>query len=946
VGPVENLCPNNRFDHLQEAAATLLPQGWSAVCPGPSGTVTVSDEALSGRWAVRLQATGTETVGLNSPGLPTGAGDVRFWYKALRSLADGENLVLYVIGLAHPGGGEVRRQGYHPPRAHVGDGKWHTGAFTFDFTGDGVRQCVLAPRINEQAPRQGAGEWLIDAVEVVPAPTPARLRLAQVWSDKPLAAAGDAITFSAFIENSGGQDSGGVALELTAAPSVPIDRALRTVEPVAAGSFVRVDWSLRPTGAGELGLQVTMRAPGADRAVAAHDTRGYRLLVLERGAPVTRQEVCTDEAGYWRRLPRPGTLQKDNGAPLAPVRHRRSEEIGRNPYGICAHLPRARDYEDPFHPGHLIDGSPQTYWSSQQRASPYPGDPPWVQLDFPEARTITQVNLVPYWRNTDFPRGFAVRALEGGGQWRTVLRVANHTLAESGPRCGDRIVQCFPLGDPPRARALRLQFERLPLAQGNYAEVAQGYKARLSGIQVLGDDGQNIAHPLSGTRVSASDTFTGWQNTASSVAESFGRLLDLGVKWVRVGQWGDQTEWAAVERARGRFEMDPVTDAAIQTLCDARVDILWGLMYGNALYERPERPFQEIGPIFDEGHPFSYNPGPRTEAGRRAFLRYVDFVVRKYGDRIQWWELWNEENGWYPGHEPEFYGKLLLAVARHIKSIRPTLKVMFGGTAAPAPRTTEIALREGAAPYLDATAFHPYGIDRPEGGMGTMEFHDGQNISQSREQTGWTRLEDVIAGVRQPFARHGKAEIDVWLNEWGTNVTGLDFAYDPKIGEYGCAKYLIRFYIYCGWLGLRAAWWALYNENRSQDWGILDQEGYGFRPMAYALQNVCSVVSDVDPAAVPDFRYEGAAPDLKVVAYRRDGDQETLTLIWAAELCSDEIRAYPSRLDLALPVRPRGVTVTDLYWGVEQAAVWSYADGYLTVDGLIVRDYPVVVRCW
>lgn len=30
--------------------------------------------------------------------------------------------------------------------------------------------------------------------------------------------------------------------------------------------------------------------------------------------------------------------------------------------------------------------------------------------------------------------------------------------------------------------------------------------------------------------------------------------------------------------------------------------------------------------------------------------------------------------------------------------------------------------------------------------------------------------------------------------------------------------------------------------------------------------------------------------------------------------------------------------------GVEQAAVWSYADGYLTVDGLIVRDYPIVVR--
>jgi len=42
------------------------------------------------------------------------------------------------------------------------------------------------------------------------------------------------------------------------------------------------------------------------------------------------------------------------------------------------------------------------------------------------------------------------------------------------------------------------------------------------------------------------------------------------------------------------------------------------------------------------------------------------------------------------------------------------------------------------------------------------------------------------------------------------------------------------------------AWWALYNENMSQDWGVIDQHGYGFRPMSCALQNVCSVVSDVD----------------------------------------------------------------------------------------------------
>ena len=374
------------------------------------------------------------------------------------------------------------------------------------------------------------------------------------------------------------------------------------------------------------------------------------------------------------------------------------------------------------------------------------------------------------------------------------------------------------------------------------------------------------------------------------------------------------------------------------------MDILYTLDYGNALYDRPEQP-GEIGPIYREGHPFYLNWGPRTEEGRQAFVRYVDFVVRKYGDRIKWWELWNEENGWYPGFEPELYGKLLLAVSKHIKEINPDLKVMVGGTAAPAPITTEMSLREGAAPYVDATAFHPYGIDKPEGGMGTMEQYQGKNLSQSREQTGWNHLEEIVEGVKKPFAQHGNPNVEVWLNEWGTNVTGLDFTYNPGIGEYACAKYMMRFYVYSGWLKLPAAWWALYNMNKSQDWGIIDQHDYGFRPMSYAVRNVCSVVSDVEPVRSLDFKYDGAAPDPKVISYKKDGTGDTLVLAWAAETNTDEVRSYPSKLSFKLDSRPKQVVLTDLYWGVSQPAVWSYDGGVLTVEGLIVHDYPVVIEC-
>jgi len=764
-----------------------------------------------------------------------------------------------------------------------------------------------------------------------------QIKFAHVWSDKPLAKTGDTIKFSAFVENTGDAPADGVSVALKAPEGITVGNSVpNTAIPV--GSYRRMDWTLKAAKSGTSNLEVTASCgPATEKA-------SYRILVIARSAKYTRQELCTDNSGYWRILDRPSSLQQGNIAALKTIKNKKSSEIKRNTYGVCTHVPRSKDYEDPFNPSHLIDGDPESCWSSQQNSSAYPGVPPWAQIDLGKTHTIRQVNLIPYWHNTDFPVGFSVLTSLDGKAWTAILKVDNYKMAEQGEKRGDKIVQPFLLDKPVDARYVRVEFERLPLSGGNYAEVSQGWKARLSGIEVIDETGANVALLDRGATVKTSDYFTGWQDTAKTVDGSFGRIFDIGFKWVRISQWGDQTEWAAVEREKGKFQVDPKTDAGIRRLLDNGVDILYTLDYGNSLYERPEHP-GDVGPIYKEGHPFSLNCGPRTEECRQAFVRYVDFVVRKYGDRIKWWELWNEENGWYPGFEPELYGKLLLAVSKHIKEIDPNLKVMFGGTAAPAPITTEMSLREGATPYVDAYAFHPYGIDKPEGGMGTMEQYQGKNLGQTREQTGWNHLEEIVEGVKKPFAQHGNPNVEVWLNEWGTNLTGLDFTYNPGIGEYACAKYMMRFFIYSGWLKLPAAWWALYNMNKSQDWGIIDQNDYSFRPMSYAVRNVCSMVSDVEPVRVLDYKYDGSAPDPKVISYKKDVTGDVLVLAWAAETNTDEVRSYPSKLSFKVDYRPKQVILTDLYWGVSQPAIWSYDGGVLTVEGLIVHDYPVAIEC-
>jgi hypothetical protein len=226
--------------------------------------------------------------------------------------------------------------------------------------------------------------------------------------------------------------------------------------------------------------------------------------------------------------------------------------------------------------------------------------------------------------------------------------------------------------------------------------------------------------------------------------------------------------------------------------------------------------------------------------------------------------------------------------------------------------------------------------------MGTMEMHGDKNMGLSREQTGWNRLEEIIAGVKKPFEKHGRPNVEVWLNEWGTNVTGLDYTYNPSLGEYALAKYLLRFYIYSGWLKVPTAWWAFFNENKSQDWGVLDPD-FGFRPPSYALQNLCSYVSDVEPLRNLEYECDLTSDNLKVIGYVRDQTSETLALVWLADLFTDEVRSYPANLSFKSSARPQEVFLTDLYWGVTQPAKWTYNDGKIVVKGLTLRDYPIAV---
>jgi len=172
-----------------------------------------------------------------------------------------------------------------------------------------------------------------------------QVKIAWVWSDKPLARTGDTINFSAFIENTGKNDVGNILIELLTPDGISVSKSEQKISLISAGSYQRINWNLRAekSDTAQLGLKVFLKSK--DKQIDKYTS--YKIFVIDRSAKYGRQELCTDEDGYWRLLDKPVTLQTGNAGSLTPVKHLKSSEIKHNTYGICTHLPRSRDYE-PF----------------------------------------------------------------------------------------------------------------------------------------------------------------------------------------------------------------------------------------------------------------------------------------------------------------------------------------------------------------------------------------------------------------------------------------------------------------------------------------------------------------------------------------------------------------------------------------------------------------------
>src|ERR1019366_21588 len=157
----------------------------------------------------------------------------------------GQNLAFSIMALSRPQGEEVARRSYSPPKQSVADGQWHEGTIDFDFDSTQSRYCQVSATINGADLNKGEGEWLINAVEVFSNHVGPEIKVQHLWSDMPLARAGDTVRLSAFIENPGELEAKDVRVELEAPTSFAPYVAERRVPTIAPGSYRRLDWNIK-----------------------------------------------------------------------------------------------------------------------------------------------------------------------------------------------------------------------------------------------------------------------------------------------------------------------------------------------------------------------------------------------------------------------------------------------------------------------------------------------------------------------------------------------------------------------------------------------------------------------------------------------------------------------------------------------------------------------------
>ena len=285
-----------------------------------------------------------------------------------------------------------------------------------------------------------------------------------------------------------------------------------------------------------------------------------------------------------------------------------------------------------------------------------------------------------------------------------------------------------------------------------------------------------VPSSASAAQVAAIQTHLMWsQYDTAAVDRQLDRAREAGAGMVRV-----DVGWSSIEAdGKGRYnawhvsKLDHVVDAA-----NAR-----GLKLLVTFWQTP---------CWASSAPADLKQGCSGNWWDRGVQRYppsnpqdyadaLAWAVRRYGNRVAAWEIWNEPNQseYMKADDPaSAYAALVRAAYPAAKAANPGTTIVAGSLADADYEFSERLLKLGVGGNFDAWSVHPYSEDRSPLDPGVA---------------GWSK-KAMVAGVprvRETLLRYGQNR-PLWLTElgWSTCTIRNARAYENCIGEPTQAEYL------------------------------------------------------------------------------------------------------------------------------------------------------------
>ena len=379
------------------------------------------------------------------------------------------------------------------------------------------------------------------------------------------------------------------------------------------------------------------------------------------------------------------------------------------------------------------------------------------------------------------------------------------------------------------------------------------------------------------------------------LSEILAETLHLGVKYYRFvinGGDADKVEWDKDE-----FSIDPGHDEFITSLADNGIQLTYNLVF----WDIDTWPGGEGAPC----------PRFKTEEDIQHYLDYVRFVVNHFKDRVQYYEIWNEPDvtlcpQWI---EPQDYIELVRRTVPVIRQEYPDAKIVIGSTTGPGTYLFKVIDSDVVA-LVDVISWHPFYGDSPE-----------QNSNY------YYAYPSIVQQIKDTASSHG------FVGEY----EGVEISYRPhsdpenepnrrSYGEVAYAKYWARGILMNLGLDVRA--------------GVL-RVPHQYTEATQVVRNLSTIMAGASSGDLP-VEIQTEAPITASYSFTTS-DGGYLIALWDDGIAEDHDAGTPSRLVIP-EYAGWNVTAIDVLFGFEQEMITETDDGNLVIAGLLIKDYPIILR--